>query len=309
MRTMLAVICVLVATLVAEGRASAQNLIWSGAVDSRGARTNGPVLCGARRYIIRASGSIYFGRWWRNSLPLNDDACYEYTAKGAPDPLPVFTNSYGVAVCDGQYRASHVYQSAAFTGRNGPISFWIVDTDYRDNSGALRVDIFDVGSAVAPGPGVVDDQYCRDLYARGDAANRAGNNSRDRGDIVGARNFYQQALALFRQGESDPRCARLRGQFANAAQIVERNLGRVGQGPAPGRRVFNNPTMNGALVDHCINWATNCDAPAATMYCQRMGMRRGVSWTLSHPGRTWVMGDNRYCQGGFCAGFGQIVCE
>lgn len=82
-------------------------------------------------------------------------------------------------------------------------------------------------------PSPSDDPFCRDLYARGDAANRAGNAARDRGNIAGARASYQQALSLFRQGAADRRCTRFRADFANAATIVERNLQRVAAGTPP----------------------------------------------------------------------------
>lgn len=235
MRAILAATLAMAALGAGTHPAAAQNVIWAGSVDSRGSETRGPVLNATNRYIIRVSGSVYFGRWWRNGQPLNDDACYEYTAKGAPDPLPVFRNTYGIPVCDGQYRASHVYQSAAFVGRNAPIGFSIFDTDYRDNGGALRVEIIDAGPVAGPGPG---------------------------------------------------------------------------PGPGPGsRRAFDNPTMNGAIVDHCVTWATDCGWGGAHLFCQRMGMRRAVSWNRTNPGRTWVIGSNRYCEGGFCVGFSQVVCE
>ncbi len=231
MRVYLAVICASIAMAAGTHQASAQNVIWSGAVDSRGSQTNGPLLGANRRYVIRVSGTVYFGRWWRNGQALNDDACYEYTAKGAPDPLPVFRNSYGIPVCDGQYRASHVYQSAAFTGRNSAIAFSIFDTDYRDNSGSLRVEILDAGAVGGPLPG------------------------------------------------------------------------------PGGRRVFDNPMMNGAIVDHCATWAMNCGSGGANLFCQRMGLNRAVSWNETNPGRTWVIGSNRFCEAGFCVGFSRVVCE
>jgi hypothetical protein len=159
-----------------------------------------------------------------------------------------------------------------------------------------------------PPPGAADDQFCRALYARADAENRAGNQARDRGDLAGARSRYNQALALFRQGADDPRCTRFRGQFINAVAIVERNVVRVSQAPT-GRRVFDSPTMNGAIVDQCVTWATNCGDGGANLFCQRMGMHRAVSWIGSRPGRTWIMGENRFCKGSYCGGFAQIVCE
>jgi hypothetical protein len=154
-----------------------------------------------------------------------------------------------------------------------------------------------------------DDRYCQDLYARGDAENRSGNTARDRGDLVAARGFYRQALDVFRRGAADRRCARFQSQFANAAAIAERNMARAGQAPVGPRRVFNNPMVNGVIVDHCVNWGTNCGLVGASNYCRRMGMSRAVSFNTFSPGRTWVMGDNKLCQGSYCRGFSQIVCE
>lgn len=321
MRKVLATICASLTLLLAESTASAQNMIWSGWVNSRGAQTNGPVLAGNQRYVIRVSGSVYFGRWWRNGRPLNDDACYEYTAKGAPDPLPVFRNSYGVPVCDGQYRASHVYQSAAFLGRNAPISFSIFDTDYRDNSGAMRIEILDVGSAAGPGPGVAGDQYCRDLYARGDAANRAGNAARDRGDIAGARARYQQALALFRQGAADPRCARYRGQFENAAGIAQRNLQRVAGAmpptPPPGGGYlgcFRDQGDPGGTRGRDLNGFTTGSQAMTPALCVQTCAARGFAFAGAQYGRQCFCG-NSYGRSGFaancnmrCAGNAAQIC-
>ena len=84
-----------------------------------------------------------------------------------------------------------------------------------------------------------------------------------------------------------------------------------GPGPAPGGDVrrFYNPRMNGAIVDWCTHWATNCGWGGAHQLCRRYGFARALSWNVNQPGRTWVMGSNRFCVGGFCRGFSLVTCR
>ena len=64
-------------------------------------------------YQLRISGWMTFGVWSQNGRTLQNDACYEFAAKGYPDPLPVLTNDAGVIAC-GAYAPDHVYTSAPF---------------------------------------------------------------------------------------------------------------------------------------------------------------------------------------------------
>lgn len=70
----------------------------------------------------------------------------------------------------------------------------------------------------------------------------------------------------------------------------------------------NRPYMNGAFVDWCVNWGSNCGANAAYIVCQRLGYRGATNWSTFRPGRTFVMGANRYCQGAGCVGFDYVIC-
>ncbi|MBW6455611.1 MAG: hypothetical protein K0A98_06975 [Trueperaceae bacterium] len=101
------------------------------------------VLTGLRAgdvYQLRASGWMSFGTWWQNGRPLLDDACFEFAAKGFPDPLPVVANDLGLSLCDGGYRDDHVYLSQTFVAPSPQVVLWVIDTDYRDNAGSVLVE-------------------------------------------------------------------------------------------------------------------------------------------------------------------------
>ncbi len=117
--------------------------------------------------------------------------------------------------------------------------------------------------SIGTGPGSADDQFCRQLYARGDAENRAGNTAREQQNLAGARGRYQQALLLFRQGDSDPRCSGFRTQFATALAIAQRNLQRVTGGAPPGpqpggRNAFCDNYARNAVAQNQQNLARRC---------------------------------------------------
>lgn len=132
---------------VAHAKSIVSNkIVWQGSVSSNGKKTSTIRLNSASRYYIEASSYVYFGKWWKNRKSLRNDACYEFNAHPIPQPLPVFKNSMYKPVCDGKYHSNHIYRSAPFKGNNQIMKFWIFDTDYRDNSGSLRVKIYRVGS-------------------------------------------------------------------------------------------------------------------------------------------------------------------
>jgi len=125
--------------------ALAQQLVWSGPVDSNGQPVSTINLEPTTQYVIRAVGQVYFGRWRENGEDLLNDACYEFNAKGFPDPLPVLENNRGIPICTGGYEPSHAYRSNPFNSLlGGPLTFRIFDTDYRDNNGALTVEVYRV---------------------------------------------------------------------------------------------------------------------------------------------------------------------
>lgn len=74
------------------------------------------------------------------------------------------------------------------------------------------------------------------------------------------------------------------------------------------RRTFYAPRFNGAVVDHCLWWATRCGSPAAHSFCRRVGFTRAISYSRFRPGRTWVLNSRRFCNGGGCVGFRQVTC-
>jgi hypothetical protein len=80
-------------------------------------------------------------------------------------------------------------------------------------------------------------------------------------------------------------------------------------GGSSGSNSFDSPVINGAVVDWCSTWATNCGAGGANLYCQMMGYSGAVNWTTNKPGKTWVVGSNQYCNGGFCVGFSHVTCS
>jgi hypothetical protein len=101
------------------------------------------------------------------------------------------------------------------------------------------------------------------------------------------------------------------GSCRGFSQVTCASPAGPGPGPGPGGDVrrFNNPHMNGAVVDWCMHWAANCGWGGAHQLCRRYGFARALSWNVYQPGRTWVMGSNRFCVGGFCRGFSQVTCR
>lgn len=115
-------------------------------VASNGKRTEGYAVRIDRYYYIVVSGSTYFSRRGGPGRRLMNDACYEFNSKPRPVPLPVFNNNHNINVC-GQYSSKHVYRSNPFMP-NRALQFWIYDTEYSDNSGNLRVDVYELGKGL-----------------------------------------------------------------------------------------------------------------------------------------------------------------
>ncbi len=111
--------------------------------------------------------------------------------------------------------------------------------------------------------------------------------------VIGSNNFCNGGVCV---GFSQVTCATAAGP---------------GPGPGPGGEVFrfNNPRMQGATVDWCSTWATNCGWGGANQFCQSRGYSRALNWNTFRPGRTWVMGSNTHCNGGVCVGFSHVTCR
>ena len=71
---------------------------------------------------------------------------------------------------------------------------------------------------------------------------------------------------------------------------------------------YDNPALNGVLVDHCASWGANCGQGGADQFCRRQGHGPARSFQVRNPGRTVVLADNQICEGGNCVGFTQVVC-
>jgi hypothetical protein len=86
--------------------------------------------------------------------------------------------------------------------------------------------------------------------------------------------------------------------------------GAAGPGGPGGRvRTFSYPRIRGAILDHCWTWATNCGWARANWFCRVRGYRRAIAFNRYRPGRTYVVGSNRYCRGTGCVGFRSIRCR
>lgn len=86
-----------------------------------------------------------------------------------------------------------------------------------------------------------------------------------------------------------------------------RTLNYAEEAAGHGNRI-NQPRMHGAIVDWCSHWASNCGKGGADQYCRSRGYSSASDWTLLRPGRTWVMGSNRFCTGPACQGFQHVTC-
>jgi hypothetical protein len=74
-------------------------------------------------------------------------------------------------------------------------------------------------------------------------------------------------------------------------------------------QAFMDPTVEGAAVDVCLNWGTNCGKPAADAFCQLQGFA-GSSAHAARPNAppTFVIGDRAVCRESYCARLTSITC-
>ncbi len=87
-----------------------------------------------------------------------------------------------------------------------------------------------------------------------------------------------------------------------------RRCGGGGGGGGAIRR-FTYPRVNGAILDHCWTWARNCGAARANWYCRTRGYRQAGAYGRYRPGRTYVVGSRRFCNGSHCVGYNYITCR
>ncbi len=71
---------------------------------------------------------------------------------------------------------------------------------------------------------------------------------------------------------------------------------------------FHYPMAHGAIVDWCAVWAHGCGWEGATQFCQARGFDHALNWDAFHPGHTYVIGSNKYCDGDGCKGFSFVRC-
>jgi len=119
----------------------AEQIVWSGEVNSNGTPTVSIPLVLGQKYQIKASGIVNLGKWWQQGKPFANDACYEFNPQLTPTALQTLKNSLNLPLGDGSYHINHVYESAPFMAVQSGIHFWIYDTNYADNSGSLHVEI------------------------------------------------------------------------------------------------------------------------------------------------------------------------
>jgi hypothetical protein len=72
---------------------------------------------------------------------------------------------------------------------------------------------------------------------------------------------------------------------------------------------YPNPQMNGASVDWCESWATNCGQTGADQFCRSLGFERASQWRWDYVDRTWVIGSNQFCEARRgCGALLDVIC-
>ncbi len=97
-------------------------------------------------------------------------------------------------------------------------------------------------------------------------------------------------------------------QNAGGVELGSAAHSMVLQAQYDGARRFNYPHMHGAVVDWCAVWANGCGWEGAHQFCSTRGFARATSWDIDRPGRTYVIGSDRFCEADFCKGFRQVTC-
>lgn len=127
--------------------AAEEQVIWSGSVSADGTPSPNITLELGKRYQITVSGTIQLGHWLQNQQILTNDAFYQFNDRVKPSSSSSLKNSMNVPFTDNTYNPDHVYSSLPFTAFQSAIHFWIYDTEYADNSGALQIKIVKLPSA------------------------------------------------------------------------------------------------------------------------------------------------------------------
>ncbi len=130
----------------ADTQAPQGKYLFSFRVSSSGKKTDyyATVPVGHKIYIV-VRGTVNFSKPRKHRLI--NDACYEFNSRNHPVPISIFRGSRGysfVNVCSGEYNPNHTYRSAPFIINDNGFGAWIYDSDYRDNSGYLTVDVYSV---------------------------------------------------------------------------------------------------------------------------------------------------------------------
>ena len=103
-----------------------------------------------------------------------------------------------------------------------------------------------------------------------------------------------------------------------AAPVAEQSLpGRAAHVFAAGaqglesqsQRRFDNPRVNGQIVDRCLNAGANCERPAADNFCRLNGYAGSVYYRLEYTRPTLSVGDHKTCNDKTCQGFTAITCS
>lgn len=128
------------AALIANQGYSSE-VVWKGKVSADGSPSPAVDLSYDKTYQIIVNGSVNLGKWVEAGKALAEDASFEYNAPSGPTRHKTLRNSNEIPLDDQFYNADHVYKSAPFVAKQTKIHFWIYDTDYSDNSGALEVQI------------------------------------------------------------------------------------------------------------------------------------------------------------------------
>lgn len=123
---------------------AAEKIVWSGEVSSNGEPTETITLVNNNRYQIKVQGFVNLGKWIQNREELANDACYEFSPSGKAEKAKALANSADISVCEDKYRTDHNYQSEPFIAKQNRIHFWINDSNYDDNSGAMKVQIIEL---------------------------------------------------------------------------------------------------------------------------------------------------------------------
>lgn len=80
-------------------------------------------------------------------------------------------------------------------------------------------------------------------------------------------------------------------------------------GGGGGDRAFQAPALNGAAVDWCATWATDCGQGGADLFCRTQGYARASQWNWAYANRTWVIGSSQFCESaGACGALRDVVC-